>query len=268
VRQLIEAHKGEKTMRRSNLAAAAALAALVSIVVPGSVSAQAAEHPAPPPGMDSYFFGLLFRGPAWTPGETDETKKIQDGHMANIQRMADVGALVAAGPIEGGDQLRGIFIFRVRTAEEARALAANDPAIKAGRLTLELHPWIGPAGIGVRYAQEHKADPAMKVTMRTYQLGLLKAVDGAPGATPEAQRAHLQNIAGMQAAGKLAAVGPVTDEGALRGIFVFKTDADEAKALASADPHVKAGRLRAEIFTWWCAEKVMPDVLPPVPVGK
>jgi uncharacterized protein YciI len=240
----------------------------VKLNAPVEDSVFAAAPSALPPGMDSYFFGLLYRGPAWTPGETDETKKIQEGHMANIQRMADVGALVAAGPIEGGEQLRGIFIFRVKTAEEARALAANDPAIKAGRLTLELHPWIGPAGIGVRYAQDYKADPSMKVTMRTYQLGLLKAVDGAPKATPEAQRAHLQNIAEMQAAGKLAAVGPVTDEGTLRGILVFKTDGAEAKALASADPHVKAGRLRAEIFTWWCAEKVMPDVLPPAPVGK
>ena len=104
--------------------------------------------------------------------------------------------------------------------------------------------------------------------MRTYQLGLLKAVEGAPRPRPRQQRAHLQNIADMQAAGKLAAVGPVAGDGPLRGIFVFKTDAAEAKALASADPHVKAGRMRAEVFTWWCAEKVMPDVLPPVPVGQ
>jgi uncharacterized protein YciI len=218
--------------------------------------------------MDVYLFGLLVRGPGWTPGVTDETRRIQDGHMANIQRMADLGALVAAGPVEGGDQLRGIFIFRGKTADEARALAAQDPAIQARRLALDLHPWWGPAGIGAQLAAELKANPTAKVAMRTYQLGLLKAVDGAPDATPEQQRAHLQHIADMQAAGKLAAVGPVVEGGALRGVFVFKTDAAEAKALASADPHVKAGRLRLEIVTWWCAEKVLPDVLPPVPVGK
>ena len=245
-------------MRASTVVAAAALAGLLSIAVAGFASAQAAAPPPLPPGMDAYYFGLLYRGPAWTPGETDETKKIQEGHMANIQRMADVGALVAAGPIEGGDRLRGIFIFRVKTAEEARALAANDPAIKAGRLTLDLHQWTGPAGIGARYAQEHKANPSARVTMRTYQLGLLMAVEGAPEATPDAQREHLERIAAIQAAGKLAAVGPVAGEGPLRGIFVFNTDAAEAKALVAADPHVKAGRMRAEIFTWWCAEKVMP----------
>lgn len=187
--------------------------------------------------------------------------------MANINRMADLGALVAAGPIEGDHDLRGIFVFRVKTADEARALAAEDPAIKAGRLRLELHPWWGPAGIGARYAAEKKADPAMKVTMLTYQLGLLKAVPGAAEAAG-AQREHLQHIADMQAAGKLAAVGPTPDGGPLQGIFVFKTDAAEAKRLAAEDPHVKAGRMTVELYSWWCAAHVLPDVLPPVPVPK
>jgi uncharacterized protein YciI len=104
--------------------------------------------------------------------------------------------------------------------------------------------------------------------MRTYQLGLLKAVPGAPGASPDAQRAHLQHIADMQAAGEIAAVGPTLDQGEVRGLFVFKTDAAEARRLEAEDPHVKAGRLTLELYTWWCAEHVLPDVLPPVPVPK
>jgi uncharacterized protein len=273
-------------MRRPNVLVPAVAAGCLLAMLPMSVLSQTTSPkptappksqnaagapntaPAPPPGMEQYYFGLLNRGPRWTAEVTDATKKIQEGHMANIQRMADVGALMAAGPIEDDGSLRGIFIFRVKTADEARALAAGDPAIQAGRLTLELHPWLGPSGIGERYRSEHKADPTAKTTMRTYQLGLLKAVDGAPPSPPDAQRAHLQHIAEMQATGKLAAVGPMTDDGPLRGIVVFKIDADEAKRLAAADPHVKAGRLRLELFTWWCAEHVMPDILPPVPIPK
>jgi uncharacterized protein len=267
--------------RRFSVAALAAIAGCVSLAAPhlladeavrtalsSSRAAAGQAAPALPPGMEQYYVGLLYSGPAWTPGETEATRKIQEGHMANIQRMADSGALVAAGPIEGEDRLRGIFIFRVKTADDARALAARDPAIEARRLTLELHPWWGPAGIGERYAAERKADPAMKVTMRTYQLGLLVAVEKAAAATPDAQRSHLQHIAEMQAAGKLAAVGPIADDGPLRGLFVFKTDAAEARTLASADPHIAAGRLRLELFTWWCAEHVLPDVLPPVPIPR
>ena len=33
------------------------------------------------------------------------------------------------------------------TVEEAKALTATDPAIKAGRLTMELHPWFGSAAL-------------------------------------------------------------------------------------------------------------------------
>jgi uncharacterized protein YciI len=248
------------------LALAAAIAALIAPSAAVCQKAATSAAPVPPPGMETYFVGFLNRGPAWTPGETDESRRIQEGHMANINRMADLGALVAAGPMEGDQALRGIFIFRVTSVEEARALAAADPAIKAGRLTLDLHPWWGPAGIGARFAAEKQADPAMKVTMRTYQLGLLRVVPGARDASPDQQRAHLQHIADMQAAGGLAAVGPFTDEGPLRGLFVFKTSAEEARALAAGDPHVKAGRLTLELLTWWCAEHVMPDLLPPVPV--
>jgi hypothetical protein len=46
-----------------------------------------------------------------------------------------------------GVQLRGIYIFDVRTLEEAQALTATDPAIQAGRLEMELHPWYGSAAL-------------------------------------------------------------------------------------------------------------------------
>lgn len=243
-----------------------ALALLSAFAIPVVLHTQ--TPPAPPPGMEVYYLGLLTRGPGYTKGETSETKRIQEGHMANINRMADLGALVAAGPIEGDQDLRGIFVFRVKSAEEARALAAEDPAIKAQRLALELHPWWGPSGVGARFAAEKKSDPSFKVSMRTYQLGLLKAVPGAAESTAAEQRAHLQHIAEMQAAGRLAAVGPTPGADALRGIFIFKTDAAEAKRLSAEDPHVKAGRMTVELYTWWCAEHVMPDVLPPVPVPK
>lgn len=43
--------------------------------------------------------------------------------------------------------LRGIFIFNVESVEEAKKLTETDPAIKAGVLIMELHPWFGSAAL-------------------------------------------------------------------------------------------------------------------------
>jgi len=91
-------------------------------------------------------FGLLTRGPAWTPAETPEIAKLQEAHMAHIREMASSGKLVAAGPFTDGGTLRGVFLFAA-TPEEAKALAAEDPMVKIGRLVLDLHPWMATEGV-------------------------------------------------------------------------------------------------------------------------
>lgn len=88
-----------------------------------------------------YIFGLLVRGPKWTKEQTEETKKIQEGHMANINRLGKSGKLVLAGPFEGNDERRGVFIFKVNTMDEAQDLTGTDPAVIAGRLKIKLYRW-------------------------------------------------------------------------------------------------------------------------------
>ena len=61
--------------------------------------------------------------------------------------MAEAGQLVLAGPFMDTGEIRGIYIFNVRTIEEAELLTATDPAIESGRLLMELHPWYGSAAL-------------------------------------------------------------------------------------------------------------------------
>ncbi len=103
--------------------------------------------PKKPLVMKEYVFGLLVRGPKWTKEVTEETKKLQAGHMANINRLAATGKLVLAGPFEGDGDRRGVFIFKVPTIAEAQALTDTDPAVVAGRLKIELHRWSVPEGM-------------------------------------------------------------------------------------------------------------------------
>jgi uncharacterized protein YciI len=108
-----------------------------------------ASKPEPTYEMTTYIMGLLRKGPIWTAADTPETQRLQAGHMANIQKMAATGKLIVAGPFTDDGDLRGIFIFEKVSLEEARAMVSVDPAVKAGRLIMDLHPWFAAAGLRV-----------------------------------------------------------------------------------------------------------------------
>jgi uncharacterized protein YciI len=67
--------------------------------------------------------------------------------MANIQRLADAGKLVVAGPFGGKSDWRGMFVFAVSTQEEAEQLVATDPVIKSGEMVAEYHPLYSSAAL-------------------------------------------------------------------------------------------------------------------------
>jgi uncharacterized protein YciI len=105
------------------------------------------KKPATPIKMTTAYLGFLSRGPKWTPEKTPATEELQKAHMANINRLAEMKKLVVAGPFGGNGKLRGIFVFRVDSLEEAKKLAETDPSVQAGRLAIDMHPWLVPEGV-------------------------------------------------------------------------------------------------------------------------
>lgn len=97
-------------------------------------------------GMKMYVMAFLNAGPN-RDQDSIEVERLQRAHMDNINRMAEEGKLIIAGPFMDDFKTKGIYIFNVKTVKEAEELTATDPAIKAGRLVMELHPWYGPAGL-------------------------------------------------------------------------------------------------------------------------
>ena len=97
--------------------------------------------------MTTYTVGILRKGPNWTAADTPETRRMQAAHMANIQKMAATGKLIVAGPMGDEGDLRGVFIFKETTPDEARAMMAADPAVKkrAGSF-LKCMPGMPPRG--------------------------------------------------------------------------------------------------------------------------
>ncbi|THH40659.1 YciI family protein [Neolewinella litorea] len=104
------------------------------------------EYGADAYGMKPYVMAFLRTGPNRSPDST-AAAELQRAHLENIERMAEAGDLVLAGPFLDEGELRGIYVFNVATVEEARALTASDPAVRAGTLVMELHSWYGSAGL-------------------------------------------------------------------------------------------------------------------------
>jgi uncharacterized protein YciI len=97
-------------------------------------------------GMKQYVMAFLKRGPN-RDHDSATAAQLQRAHLDNIFRLADEGKLILAGPFSDDGDIRGIYIFDVKTVEEAEALTSTDPAINAGRLVMELHPWYGSAAL-------------------------------------------------------------------------------------------------------------------------
>ena len=97
-------------------------------------------------GMKQYIMANLIKGPNRSQ-DSITAAMLQRAHLDNITRLAEAGKLILAGPFLDDGEVRGIYIFDVKTIEEAKKLTETDPAIQAGRLAMELRPWYGSAAL-------------------------------------------------------------------------------------------------------------------------
>ena len=97
-------------------------------------------------GMRQYVLVILKTGPKPVPAGEERNKMFQ-GHMANMERLANEGKLVLAGPFDGTDGWRGMFVFAVPDIEAAKLLTATDPVIVNGEMVAEYHQYFGSAAL-------------------------------------------------------------------------------------------------------------------------
>jgi len=76
-----------------------------------------------------------------------ERDKMFKGHFANMKRLAGEGKLALAGPLDGVDGWRGLFVLSVPDIEEAKTLVATDPVRAQGEMVPELHKYFGSAAL-------------------------------------------------------------------------------------------------------------------------
>lgn len=97
-------------------------------------------------GLRPYVFVLLKTGPKRMPDGPARNEMFQ-GHFANMTRLAKEGLLVYAGPLDGKEGLRGIFILATNDLDAARKAVDTDPVIINGEMVADLHKHMGSAAL-------------------------------------------------------------------------------------------------------------------------
>jgi uncharacterized protein len=97
--------------------------------------------------FDRHTLVLLVRPPDAPQLTDEEAGELQDRHLAFRADLRERGYLVGGGPLvdQDDERLRGISIMAC-DPETARRLSSEDPAVRAGRLAIEVMTWMVPAG--------------------------------------------------------------------------------------------------------------------------
>lgn len=133
---------------------------VLGLLAAGALQAQTAPPPDAPAfdaalaqqlgadehGMRRYVLVILkSSGKPLPPGEARDA--MFKGHFANMKRLADAGVLALAGPLDGVDGWRGLFVLAVPDIETAKQHVATDPVIINGEMVAEYHRYFGSAAL-------------------------------------------------------------------------------------------------------------------------
>lgn len=170
----------------------------------------------------------------------EETDKIMEGHMANINKMAKEGKLIVAGPFEGGG---GIFIFNSTSVEEVKGWISEDPGIKAKRWKIEVLPFIIRAGSACTLKEPYE------MTMYQFVRYTANLTKFTIGDAPLTFKKHDEYLKKIEQTGYVIAEGIFGDsEG---GILIMKGDLQKEGVRSC-----RAGRITGTGFqTTICSER-------------
>lgn len=227
---------------------------LATSALPSLAQTQNQQAADPASKLIQFQMALLKRGPKFTMPSGTETPPVVNEHVEYAKSLIKSGKAVIAGPIKNDKELLVIYIFRTKSADEAREWLKADPLISAEFAVAELHPWWSEDVM--------KKTESIDRMMTAYLAFLVRGDKWTPEKTPqtaEIQKGHMANIQRLAAMKKLVVAGPFGDDGRLRGIFVFRVDSlEEARALTLTDPAVQAGRLALELHPWMVPVGILP----------
>lgn len=198
------------------------------------------------PGQDSsdissYVIGIVEKGPRWTGGES----VLELQHRIHLDRMESGGFLLADAKVLDDGDILGILFFRSASMFALQDLVADDPAVRAGRITVSLHRWIPSAAMdgGWRDHPELLGKDDLELQIGFLEKGPNWRQD-ADSTITGIQNAHVEHLNRLMEEGSVALAGPVIGEGALLGMLVFRMKSvKEVLQTMGDDPAIQSGRL-------------------------
>jgi uncharacterized protein YciI len=101
-----------------------------------------------PVAFDRHTLVLLRLRPDAPRHTPEQAAELQNRHLAYLADRVAAGDILAVGPpVDQDDEtLRGLSVWSV-DPKRARELSEADPAVRAGRLAVEVASWLVPAGM-------------------------------------------------------------------------------------------------------------------------
>jgi uncharacterized protein YciI len=128
-------------MRKPYLLLVALGASTLALPAPAQPAAIPPEFaPYIPRNISSYFVGFLVSPEQ--PGPM--SRELFIGHQNYMRSQIEAGVYRLIGPFTDSGRIRGMVILGARSADEARAIVAADPAVQAGTMAVEIHPAMFP----------------------------------------------------------------------------------------------------------------------------
>jgi uncharacterized protein YciI len=105
------------------------------------------HEPLEPFKMAQHTLGVVKKGPAYkAPAEAKESRTIFH-LLPSLKAQSDAGELAVSGPLVKAGDLLGILLFKSSETNTVRSILDKDPAVKEGRVVVELHPQFMGAGV-------------------------------------------------------------------------------------------------------------------------
>ena len=116
-----------------------ALFVVLSIAPIYSSAQNPTETSNPPETASKATYLVLYRpGPGWLTGKSVMEQPLKE-HGKYMLSLYIKGSMKLAGPLT--DNAGGAVLLEVSNEAEAKAIVANDPAVKSGVFVYEMHPW-------------------------------------------------------------------------------------------------------------------------------